>query len=136
MVLVLVAIAVLALAVAAGRWVYAAVVVILVLVSVILRRRSKPVQLIFEVGQHELHQVVFRFDKFWGTLSVTVDGRPVKRDLRMFSVTLTKTYHFKVGDREVHDVRIEKDRELVLAGARPQPIRAYVDNVIVAEAVA
>lgn len=65
-------------------------------------------QLEFVVGQHEKDQVVFRFDKFWGNLSVTVDGRPAVRDLRMFSVKLTKTYRIMVGDPEVHEVRIER----------------------------
>ena len=38
--------------------------------------------LAFMVGQRERHRVVFRFDKFWGNLSITVDGRPVVRDFR------------------------------------------------------
>ncbi len=40
---------------------------------------------------------MFRFNKFWGNLAITVDGRPVVRDCRMFSVKLTKTYRFTVG---------------------------------------
>jgi len=80
--------------------------------------------------------VVFRFDTFWGNLSITVDGRPVVQDLRLFSVELMKTYRFSVGAEELHEVRIEKDRHALLAGARPQPVRAYVDDVLTAEGVA
>jgi hypothetical protein len=109
---------------------------LLVLVGLVAAVRSRPMQLTFGVGHREQHAVVFSFDKFWGTLSVRVDGSPVVRDLRMFSVHLTKSYRFTVGAAEVHDVRIEKDRALVLAGVRPQPVRAYVDDMLVVEGVA
>lgn len=94
---------------------------------------SRPMELALDVGHQEKHRVVFRFDKFWGNLSITVDGSPVVRDLRMFSVKLTKTYQFAVGTFELHRVRIEKDRSLVLAGLRAQRVRAYVDDVLSAE---
>jgi Pyruvate/2-oxoacid:ferredoxin oxidoreductase gamma subunit len=51
-------------------------------------------------------------------------------------VSLTKIYELTIGDHEIHEVRIEKDRALVLAGARRQLIRAYVDDVLTAEGVA
>lgn len=132
---VLAGIAVLTIALVNHRWFDAVVVVGLVIVGLIVRRRTKPVQLACGLGQHERHQVEFWFDKFWGDLSITVDGKPVVRDLRLLSVKLTKTYDLTVGDREVHDVRIEKDRALMFAGARAQPVRAYVDGVLAAEAV-
>ena len=128
-------IAVLALAVANRRW-FDAFIVCVVTVALVLGLRSKPVELAFEVGQHEQHQVMFSFNKFWGNLSITVDGEPAVRDLRMFSLKLRKTYRLSVGSHEVHDVRIEKDRTLLLAGARAQPVRAYVDDVLTAESVA
>lgn len=87
----------------------------------------------FSAGPEGAHPVVFRFNKFWGNLSITVHGRPVVRDLRMFSVKLTKTYTFPVGDTDQHVVRIDKDRAVFLAGARPQPVRAYVNDALVAE---
>lgn len=67
---------------------------------------------------------------------MAVDGERVVRDQRLLSVRRTKIYTVRVGDREVHDVRIEKDRTLLLAGARGQPVRVYVDDVLAAEAVA
>lgn len=90
----------------------------------------------FDVGHQEKHGVVFSFNKFWGNLSITVDGSPAVRDLRTFSVSLTKTSRLTIGDQEIHKVRIEKDRALLLAGARRQPVRAYVDDVLVAEGAA
>ena len=89
----------------------------------------------FQVGTSEKHDVVFSFNKFWGNLATTVDGVPAVRNLRTVSVKLTETYNLTVGVREVHEVRIEKDRALLLAGARRQPVRAYVDEVLTAEAV-
>lgn len=100
----------------------------LVAIAIFMGLRTRPLELAFHVGQREQHRVVFRFNKFWGNLSITVDGDPVVRDLRMFSVKLMKTYRFSVGAAEVHDVRIEKDRKLLLAGGRAQPVRAYVDD--------
>lgn len=109
---------------------------LLVLASLVAGLRSRPLRLAFTVGRSEEHAVVFTFDKFWGTLSVTVDGRSVVRDLRTLSVSLTKTYAFDVGLDEVHHVRIDKHRAAALAGFRPQPVRAYVDDALVAEGVA
>ena len=109
---------------------------LVVLVAAVLGLRSRPLRLAFPVGHPETHAVVFSYDRFWGTLSVTVDGRSVVRALRTLSVSLTKTYAFDVGVDEVHHVRIDKHRAAVLAGFRPQPVRAYVDDVLVAEGVA
>ena len=107
-----------------------------VVAALVFGVRRPPMELALDVGNGERHHVVFRFDKFWGTLSITVDGRPVVRDLRVFSIKLTKTYRFSVGTVELHEVRIEKDRPLIGAGARSQPVRAYVDDVLAATGVA
>jgi hypothetical protein len=127
--------ALLAGAIATRRWDLGTAALI-VAVGLVAALRSRPMRLAFEVGHQEKHSVVFTFDKFWGGLSVKVDGVPVVRDLRMFSVDLTKSYRFTVGTSEIHDVHIEKDRSRFLAGARAQPVRAYVDDLLVAEGVA
>jgi hypothetical protein len=88
----------------------------------------------FDVGSAEKHRVVFRFSKFWGTVNLDVDDEPVVREIRIFSMNLTKKYVVSVGTSERHEIRIEKDRPVAFAGARRQPVRAYVDNVLVAEA--
>ncbi len=90
----------------------------------------------FVVGQAEPHDLTFRFNKFWGNLSIAVDGDVVRRDFRLFSVRLVKRYELSVGNAERHQVVIEKHRELVLAGLRPQPVRAFVDGQLVAEGIA
>lgn len=93
-------------------------------------------QLRFEVGRDERHVVVFRFNKFWGNLSITVDDAIVVRDFRLVSVKLTKSYTFTVGVHERHAVRIDKTRAVAFAGLRPQPVNAYVDGILVAEGTA
>jgi uncharacterized protein (DUF58 family) len=129
------AVALAIIALAAHSW-YAGSLALLALVTLVLGVRTRPTQLELQVGRHEPHRVVFSYNKVWGNLAVTVDGSPVVRDLRMFSLGLTKTYRFVVGVQEAHQVRIEKDRALFLAGFRRQPVRAYVDDVLVAEGVA
>lgn len=86
----------------------------------------------FPVGHQEQHTVAFSFDKFWGRLSITVDGNSVVDTLQMFSLSNVKVWEFQVGMMERHHVRIEKHRATLFAGFRPQPIYAYVDGVLVA----
>jgi hypothetical protein len=93
-------------------------------------------QMRFEVGEKERHVVTFAFNKFWGNLSIKVDGVAIRKELRMMSVNLVKRWEFTVGEQERHQVVIEKRRELMFAGYRPQPVTAYVDGRLVAEAVA
>jgi len=93
-------------------------------------------ELEFTVGVHERHQVVYSWDQFSGRLRITVDGEPIVDTLRVFSVSSTAEHEFTVGDREVHRVRIVKERPMVLAGFRPQPITASVDGQVVAHAEA
>lgn len=90
----------------------------------------------FEVGVTERHQVVFSFNKFWGNLSITVDDASIVRTVRLASLELVKRYEFVVGTHEQHHVRIEKHRERLFAGFRPQPVYAYVDDHLVAQGVA
>ncbi|WP_041840915.1 hypothetical protein [Actinoplanes friuliensis] len=93
-------------------------------------------KLTFDVGVNERHQVVFSFDKFWGALSIKVDGVNVVRTVRLASVDRVKAYDFVVGTQEQHHVRIEKHREVLFAGFRPQPVYAFVDGNLVAQGVA
>jgi hypothetical protein len=94
------------------------------------------VQLTFDVGETERHQVAFAFNKFWGGLSIKVDGVDVVKTVRLMSIDLIKRYDFVVGTNEQHQVRIEKHRKALLAGFRPQSVYAYVDGYLVAEGVA
>ena len=80
------AVAFLIYAFAAQSW-YGGILALLALIALFVGLRSRSMQLEFEVGQQEKHRVHFSFNKFWGNLAVTVDGSPVVRDLRTFSVS-------------------------------------------------
>lgn len=109
----------------------------------VLTRRADPTRargavapahsLTFPVGQREIHRVSFRFDQTWGWVTIEVDGVVVVKTLVTVSVGLVRTYDLTVGTDEVHHVRIEKTRPLFYSFARPQPLRAFVDGVLVAE---
>jgi len=88
-------------------------------------------QFSFMVGINEKHQVDFSFDQMIGNLQILVDGQPKVRDLRMFSLSLSKRYEFEVGQAERHQVVIEKKRKLFLAGLRPQRYRIFIDGNLV-----
>jgi hypothetical protein len=90
----------------------------------------------FVVGTEEQHTVVFTFNKFWGNLSITVDGVSVANTVQFMSFNLVSSWDFVVGVTEQHAVRIEKHRALAFAGFRPQPVYAFVDGVLVAQGVA
>ena len=90
-------------------------------------------QFSFEVGEHEKHTVSLDFNQMIGTMRITVDGRDVVNELRMFSLSLVKTYEFSVGVEERHAVKIEKHRKLLLAGLRNQKYRVFIDGQLVRE---
>lgn len=92
--------------------------------------------LTFDVGVTERHRVEFSFNKFWGNLSIKVDDVSIVRTVRVASIELVKRYEFVVGAGEQHHVRVEKHRERLFAGFRPQPVYAYVDDRLVAQGVA
>ena len=93
-------------------------------------------QMTFEVGVDEKHTVFFSFDKFWGGLTIAVDGNSVVNTTQMFGLNLVSSWSFPVGTTEVHTVQIDKHRAVAFAGFRPQPVYAYVDGVLVAQGVA
>jgi hypothetical protein len=94
------------------------------------------VELVFQVGRGEPHQVKFKYSKFLGFMSITVDYRKIHKTIYRSSMELVKTYDFTVGVDEQHHVRIEHRRKLMFAGFRPQDIYAYVDGRLVAQGVA
>ena len=117
-------------------WILIAFFTLVVLGSIVFGFRYQAMELGFDVGSDEKHRVIFRFNKFWGTVNLDVDDEPVLREIRIFSINHTQNYVVSVGTAERHEIRIERDWSVFFAGARQQPVRAYVDNILVAEAVA
>jgi len=81
-----------------------------------------------EIGKIEKQVIFFSFNKFWGNLKISVNGKTIIRDLRTVSADLVKSYEFKVGVKEIHNIRIEKIRPLLLAGLRTNDYKVYVDG--------
>jgi hypothetical protein len=48
----------------------------------------------------------------------------------MFSLNLIKAYEFKVGNQEVHNIRIEKKRKLFFAGFRKSTYKVFIDEIL------
>jgi hypothetical protein len=89
----------------------------------------------FEVGESEQHEVVYSWDQMWGSRSIKVDGKAIQKSRTVLSFSLKQMNEFQVGVTEKHDVRIEKTRQLLFAGFRPQKIQAFVDGKQVAAGV-
>ncbi len=119
-----------------ARNVWMILLAVLLVVVVIAWFRSPPLDLIFEVGDRVRHRVAVHVAKFWGTLSVTVDGSSARHEIRRYSVGLTRTYVVTVGQPVRHEVKVEQDRAAFSAGSRPQPVRVYVDDVLTASGIA
>lgn len=88
----------------------------------------------FLVGESEVHRIEFDWDQFWGGVRIRVDGVVIRDEVRMLSVHLVKTWQFEVGEHERHVVKIDKTRPLLASAVRPQPLTAYVDGALVAQA--
>jgi hypothetical protein len=87
----------------------------------------------FEVANSKKHRVSYERNWFSGKCVVHVDSECVSTKsplnlLTHFSVTLSHSIEFPVGDIEKHDVRIERVRPLFLAGFRKHIYRAFVNG--------
>jgi len=88
------------------------------------------------VGVNEQHWVQVYFDKFWGGFRITVDGLEAFSETQVLDFKTVRRYVIPVGFAERHEVVIEKERAVFLAGFRPQQVRGFVDGVLVATGVA
>lgn len=109
-------------------------------------------KLLFEVGNKEKHDVVFRWIQLWGSLRISVDGNIIERRLFQLvspnkpaqsnsnsnddtwvifgkEINLIDRWEFTVGVTEQHTIRIEKKRPKWNAGLRPHNYRVFVDGV-------
>jgi len=116
----------------------------------------------FEVGDQEKHEVAFSWQTSIGMATITVDGRRVLRSKplafgeleelakvkRSAAASLAlvagmvdgsrrpelmRAWMIEVGEREQHQVIIEKQRPLAFAAFRPHDYRVFVDGTLVAE---
>lgn len=87
----------------------------------------------FLVGESEVHIVRFSFSQLSGMVRIWVDGRVVRRDLRLLSLSRFKEYRLMVGDVERHEVLIRKERPWVAAGLRQQVCHVIIDGMPVGD---
>ena len=73
-----------------------------------------------EIGEQEKHKIVFKHDRFHGTIGFHVDGKQVpavpSNSIPQSSFSLESVFAIFIGDREKHDVRVQVIRPLMLAG--------------------
>ena len=92
----------------------------------------------FEVGDGEKCRVEFYRGPLFGAMTVTANGKLVvfkdpEKLSTHFSLECVKRYEFSVGEKERHEVAIEHERPLLLAGLRPHKYRVNVDGKLVEE---
>ena len=89
---------------------------------------SGKVELRFNVGEIEKHQVRFVFDQTWGRVRIWVDDHLVVKGFEMLNFSTVRTYEFAVGTDERHQVEIVKTRKRWGGGLRKQSIVGRVDG--------
>lgn len=86
-----------------------------------------------EIGEEEKQVISYSFNKFWGNVKITVNGKKIKSDFRLYSLDLSKVYEFNVGLKEKHEIKIEKIRPQFNAGFRSNTYRIFVDGELLKE---
>ena len=81
-------------------------------------------KLILELGEREKNVVEYNFNQLFGTCTISVNKKPVKKLTRWFSEPLKESYEIEVGKEEISKVRIEKERKLLFG----QTCRVYVNQ--------
>ena len=91
-----------------------------------------------EVGDNEKSKIEFSRNWFTGAMQILVDGEQVAQQSWLapfthFGFTRKRRQQFVVGKDEKHQVVIEKERPLIIAGVRPQTYRVFVDGQLIHE---
>lgn len=91
-----------------------------------------------EVGNNERSKLDVSRNWFTGAMHVLVNGDEVAQRRWLapsthFSFARKRRYEFAIGKIEKHEVAIEQERPLIMAGFRPQTYRVYVDGELVHE---
>jgi hypothetical protein len=64
----------------------------------------------FEVGEVEKHRIEYSFNPLLGVLVVKVDGKTVKRHVRLVNEPVHESHALVVGRREPQNIRFERER--------------------------
>jgi len=80
-----------------------------------------------EIGETEKNHVEFNFNQLLGSTVIKVNGKEVKKSVRLFSEPLHERHQLEVGKNERHTVFIEKQRKLLFG----QKFFVYVNQRLV-----
>ncbi len=91
-----------------------------------------------EVGDNEKSRIELSRNWFTGAMQILVNGEEVARQNWLspsthFNFPRKRRHEFMVGNVEKHQVVIEKERPLLVAGIRPQTYRVFVDGRLIHE---
>ena len=77
-----------------------------------------------EIGENEKHRLEYHFNQLLGSLVIKLNGKPLKRSVRLINEPVLEVHAFVVGKFEESTVRIEKERKPLLGHRN----RIYVNN--------
>jgi len=80
-----------------------------------------------EIGETEKNRIEFQFNQLLGSTTITVNDKPVKKSVRLFSEPLQESHQVEVGTNERHTVFIQKQRKLLFG----QKYLVYVNQRLV-----
>lgn len=80
-----------------------------------------------DIGETEKNLLEFNFNQLLGSTVIKVNGKQVKKTVRLFSEPLHERHHVEVGTQERHTVFIEKRRKLLFG----QKFFVYVNQRLV-----
>ena len=118
-----------------GIWVVLIVLLtllVVLMVAIYFVTRMRNADFTFTVGHNEQHEIRYWRSNWSGRMRINVDGIATIRKWEVLGFPLAKTYKFRTGQSECHDVMIVKTRPLLVAWMRSQPVQAFVDGTIVA----
>ena len=80
-----------------------------------------------DIGENEKNVVEFYFNQLLGSTVIKVNGKEVKKSVRLFSEPLQERHQLEVGTQERHTVFIEKRRQLLFG----QKFFVYINQRLV-----
>jgi hypothetical protein len=91
-----------------------------------------------EVGDNEKSRIELYRNWFTGAMQILVNGEQVAQQSWLlpsthFSFSRKRRHEFGVGEVEKHQVVIERERPLIIAGIRPHTYRVFVDGKLIHE---
>ena len=87
----------------------------------------------FKVGRREKHDLAFHYNPNIGEYRVELDGRKFKNGVFIFAPPYEKWIEFSIGEKELHNVKIKKERKILMGSFLPQKYSIYVDDKLIKE---